>query len=265
MGLCPRVPSPSTRSADRSCGSAYGTLAAEDFDAVKADEKCWDSRHRDVLLCAAAWAERLLERLVRRVAAPAEAAPAAAGAAQASDGALGVRPGAAEGVSSDATMAGVSADATMAAKRRLPELGMLILGKCPGAPELQTLLAAMQMLNAAEQMRDGLAVISAAQYDTAKEKRKSLCKSGVDLLLLSQKHVPGPSCPDVLTAMASWSFADASDVIKRCAAKIEEGVASRDAVLASHRTQTCMAARVALTQKVDELRAVGVDSWKTPL
>ena len=33
-----------------------GTLVAEDIDAVKADEKCWDSRRQDVSLRAAAWA-----------------------------------------------------------------------------------------------------------------------------------------------------------------------------------------------------------------
>ena len=131
---------------------------------------------------------------------------------------------------------------------------------------MQTLLAAMHVLNAAEQMQSGLAHIQQGRSQTGpKERRKSLCKSGVELLELSQKHIPGPSSPVILrTSAKSWTSADASDVITRCAAKIEEDVRSREAVLSAHRRQTCTAARVALQQKVDELKAVDVGSWKEP-
>ena len=246
------------------------TLVAEDIDAVKADEKCWDSRRQDVSERAAAWAGHLIERIVRRIATPPAAAPAAAPPAEAAPAPAAEAnceaPGAAGGVSSDATTTTVSSDATAAALRRLPELGMLILGKCPGAPELQTLLAAMHVLNAAEQMRSGLAHIEQGRSVTeGKDKKKSLCKSGVELLSLSQKHIPGPSSPDVLRSAAEpWTSSDAADVITRCAAKLEEGIRSREAVLSAHRRQTCTAARVALQQKVDDLQAVDVGSWKKP-
>ena len=247
-----------------------GTLVAEDIDAVKADEKCWDSRRQDVSVRAAAWAGHLIERIVRCIAKPPAAAPAAAPPAEAAPAPAAEAnceaPGAAGGVSSDATTTTVSSDATAAALRRLPELGMLILGKCPGAPELQTLLAAMHVLNAAEQMRSGLAHIEQGRSVTeGKDQKKRLCKSGVELLSLSQKHIPGPSSPDALRSAAeSWTSEDAADVITRCADKLEEDIRSREAVLSAHRRQTCTAARVALQQKVDELQAVDVGSWKKP-
>ena len=54
---------------------------------------------------------------------------------------------------------------------------MLILGKCPGAPELQTLLAAMHVLNAAEQMQSGLAHIELGRRVTeAKERAKIMAE-----------------------------------------------------------------------------------------
>ena len=122
-----------------------GTLVAEDIDAVKADEKCWDSQRQDVSLRAAVWVGQLNELIARRIAAPAAAALAAAPpteavpappgeAVPAPPGEAAPAPaaeaapaatGATDGVSSDATMAKVSSDATVAAQRRLPELGML--------------------------------------------------------------------------------------------------------------------------------------------
>ena len=116
---------------------------------------------------------------------------------------------------------------------------------------MQTLLAAMHVLEAAEQMQSGLAYIQQGRSLTGpKERKKSLCKSGIELLDFSRKHIPGPSTPVILrTSAKSWTSPDASDVITRCAAKIEEDVKNREAILSAHRQQTCTAARVFCSRK----------------
>ena len=174
----------------------------------------------------AAWARRLLERLARRVA-PAEAAPPAAEETPASAADSSAAPGAADAVSSDAT------------QQRVPELGLNILGMCPGAPELQTLVSAMHVFNAEEQIRGGLSDITAAQDSTvAKEMKKSLMKSGVEMLLTTEQHIPGPSRPVAATSCCPDGLASS------VAATIDARVKARDSILRAHRMQQCIAARV---------------------
>ena len=88
-------------------------------------------------------------------------------------------------------------------------------------------------------------------------------------------ELPGPEAPAAQSAPAAAMPSATAEhsqarsrtprpTFVRASAKIEEDVRSREAVLSAHRRQTCTAARVALQQKVDELKAVDVGSWKEP-